>query len=171
MSYRIKFRLNGCDISFNATAPSDITLEQLLRQCDKIEPDWCACGIKSDDFEDDEAEIIIDYDSVTKKKETPCKIRDNYNRTLDLIWKIYDTYTTGGALHIVLDDENVDDDSIYWCMENAIANNFENYYDEESWNDIEQDKEMFFECAENLLKMSEAERLKCILQAQQESNE
>ena len=45
----IKFILNGCDISFIAEAPEDITLKQLLRQCDKIKPDWCACGICSVD--------------------------------------------------------------------------------------------------------------------------
>ena len=33
---KIKFVLNGCDISFYAIAPKDITLEQLLKQCDKI---------------------------------------------------------------------------------------------------------------------------------------
>lgn len=170
MMDKIKFKLNGCDISFNAIAPKDITLEQLLKQCDKIKPDWCACGIKSDDFEDKDVEIVIDYYSITKKQDTPCKINDTYNRTLDLIWDIYETYPTGGALHIVLDDDNVDDDSIYWCMENAINKNFENYYDEDSWHDIEQDRAMFFECAENLLKMSEEERLKCIMQSQ-ESNE
>ena len=43
----MKFILNGCDISFIAEAPEDITLKQLLKQCDKIKPDWCACGICS----------------------------------------------------------------------------------------------------------------------------
>ena len=43
----MKFILNGCDISFIAEAPEDITLKQLLKQCDKINPDWCACGICS----------------------------------------------------------------------------------------------------------------------------
>lgn len=43
----MRFVLDGCDISFVAEAPSDITLEQLLKQCDKIKPDWCACGICS----------------------------------------------------------------------------------------------------------------------------
>lgn len=37
----MRFVLDGCDISFVAEAPSDITLEQLLKQCDKIKPDWC----------------------------------------------------------------------------------------------------------------------------------
>ena len=63
---KITFVLSGCDISFWAIAPKDITLEQLLKQCDKIKPNWCACGIKSGDFKEEEAEIIIDYDSVKK---------------------------------------------------------------------------------------------------------
>lgn len=70
----MKFILNGCDISFVAEAPDDITLKQLIKQCDKIKPDWCACGICSlecEDYpEDTETEIIIDYDSVRKVDES-----------------------------------------------------------------------------------------------------
>lgn len=66
----MKFVLNGCDISFTAEAPEDITLKQLLKQCDKIKPDWCACGIcsyeKAGHKEDEPAEIIIGYDSIEK---------------------------------------------------------------------------------------------------------
>ena len=63
----IKFILDGCDISFIAEAPADITLEQLLRQCDKIKPHWCACGIKSYNYiQDFPAELWIDYDSIIK---------------------------------------------------------------------------------------------------------
>lgn len=77
----MKFVLNGCDISFTAEAPEDITLKQLLEQCDKIEPDWCACGICSYDkigFErDHEPEIIIDYNSIRKANDdVSCKIID-----------------------------------------------------------------------------------------------
>lgn len=61
----MKFILNGCDISFVAEAPNDITLEQLLKQCDRIKPDWCACGICSTD-ESEEADIIIDYNDIRK---------------------------------------------------------------------------------------------------------
>ena len=61
----IKFILNGCDISFVAEAPADITLEQLLKQCDKIKPYWCACGIRTADPAYD-TEIFIDYDSIEK---------------------------------------------------------------------------------------------------------
>lgn len=34
MADKIKFWLNGCDIAFLAEAPGDITLKQLLKQCD-----------------------------------------------------------------------------------------------------------------------------------------
>lgn len=75
----IKFVLNGCDISFTAEAPEDITLEQLLKQCDKIKPDWCACGICSYEragFEENTpVEIIIGYDSIKKANdEVSCTI-------------------------------------------------------------------------------------------------
>lgn len=76
---RIKFILDGCDISFVAEAPEDITLKQLLKQCDRIKPLWCACGIKSIDEEDLEfspVEIIIDYDDIRKADEdVNCSIK------------------------------------------------------------------------------------------------
>lgn len=75
----MKFVLNGCDISFIAEAPEDITLKQLLKQCDKIKPDYCACGICS--YEkvygkaDYSTEIIIDYDSIKKADDVvSCRI-------------------------------------------------------------------------------------------------
>lgn len=76
----MKFVLNGCDIYFIAEAPSDITLEQLIKQCDKIKPDWCACGICSLEAAsyptDTEAEIIIGYDSIAKANDdVGCRIR------------------------------------------------------------------------------------------------
>lgn len=36
----MRFVLNGCDISFLVEALEDITLKQLLKQYDKIQPDW-----------------------------------------------------------------------------------------------------------------------------------
>lgn len=69
----IRFVLDGCDISFLAEAPRDITLEQLLKQTDKIKPMWCTCGICSYERagfkEDHEPEIIIGYDSIRKANE------------------------------------------------------------------------------------------------------
>lgn len=82
----MKFMLDGCDIRFVAEAPEDITLKQLLIQCDKIRPDYCACGIRSlcnddnDPFtnKEPEAEIIIDYNSIKKVDEyAPCRIKLN----------------------------------------------------------------------------------------------
>lgn len=77
----MKFVLNGCDISFIAEAPKDITLEQLIKQCDKIRPDWCACGIcslKAARYSGDtESEIIIGYDSIAKANDdVSCTIRE-----------------------------------------------------------------------------------------------
>ena len=71
---RIKFLLNGCDISFVASAPEDITLKQLLAQCDKIKPDWCACGICSTD---DCIDLEIDYDSIRTVTDCPCTIEED----------------------------------------------------------------------------------------------
>lgn len=72
----IAFVLNGCDISFVARAPKDITLEQLLKQCDKIVPDWCACGIKTLDYST-EIELEIGYDSIRKLTDCSCTIKEN----------------------------------------------------------------------------------------------
>lgn len=71
---RITFLLNGCDISFVASAPEDITLKQLLAQCDKIKPDWCACGICSTD---DNIDLEIDYNSIRKVTDCPCTIKED----------------------------------------------------------------------------------------------
>jgi len=71
---KIKFILNGCDISFVAKAPEDITLKQLLKQCDKIKPDWCACGIRTADTDDGQVEVDIGYDSVKLIGKPCCRI-------------------------------------------------------------------------------------------------
>lgn len=73
----MKFLLNGCDISFYAEAPEDITLKQLLQQCDRIVPDWCACGICSSNHKDKDTEIYITYNDVWKANESvSCKIKE-----------------------------------------------------------------------------------------------
>lgn len=78
----MKFVLNGCDISFIAEAPEDITLKQLLRQCDRIVPDWCACGICTLEVakfsQNIEPEILIDYNDVRKANENvDCRILED----------------------------------------------------------------------------------------------
>lgn len=75
----LKFMLNGCDISFVAEAPEDMTLKQLLDQASRIKPDWCACGIRYIEKDEDwDSEIIFDYNDVKKKDEDVCcKIYDD----------------------------------------------------------------------------------------------
>lgn len=74
----MKFVLNGCDIRLIAEAPEDITLKQLLKQCDKIKPYWCACGICSVEeagfSEGVPVEVFIDYDSVRAEEDANCVI-------------------------------------------------------------------------------------------------
>lgn len=67
----MKFILNGCDISFVAEAPDDMTVKQLIEQADKIHPDWCACGVCSAK-PNAQVEIVFDYNSVKKVDETVC---------------------------------------------------------------------------------------------------
>lgn len=75
---RVRFILDGCDISFGAEAPADMTLAELLKQCDRIKPDYCACGIRSYDPENDysQIELSFDYNDVHKTDENvPCSIK------------------------------------------------------------------------------------------------
>ena len=80
---RIKFTLNGCDISFIATAPADMTVEQLVKQGTRIIPDWCACGIcDADDCLDEE--IVFDYDDVdTTSGSVSCRIEGKPRKSED----------------------------------------------------------------------------------------
>lgn len=82
--------------------------------------------------------------------------------TIELIKQIYSKYPTGGALHIVLDDDNVDESSIRWCLENAMQ--YEEYTDD--------DRALFELCANNLLKLgSKGMRLSCVKKAFKEMTE
>ena len=78
----IKFWLDGCDIRFLAEAPEDMTVKELVEQCDRIKPDWCACGLKSfvrtSGYCFDETEIIFSKDDVKKTSEdVSCTIYPN----------------------------------------------------------------------------------------------
>ena len=84
---------------------------------------------------------------------------DLKRETIYLIKQIYKKYSTGGALHIVLDDGNDDDRCILWCLKNSI-------------NEAEEDKDLFEKCAINLLKLGEKrQRGRCISQAFKEMRE
>lgn len=77
---RIRFMLAGCHSYFIASAPKDITLEQLLKQCNRIKSLGCECGIRNlrEDEITEETEIIIDYEDIMKSHlDVNCKIEDD----------------------------------------------------------------------------------------------
>ena len=77
--------------------------------------------------------------------------------TVELIKQIYKKYPSGGALHIVLDDDNVEDSDILWCLKNLIP-------DEELCK--AEDRTLFKQCATNLLELgTERKRWNCIAKA------
>lgn len=91
-----------------------------------------------------------------------CICTDNANiaeETVEIIKKIYRKYSTGGALHIVLDDGNVDDGNILWCVQNSIPS--------EQFCDLS-DRPIFEKCALNLIKIAEDERLSVIEKAMED---
>lgn len=71
----------------------------------------------------------------------------------DVIAKIYTVNGVGGALHIVLDDLNVEDHHIEWCIKNAIDD-----YPEEEQN-------LYKRCAELLLMLHKKQRVEKIEKA------
>lgn len=83
----MRFILNGCDISFVAEAPEDMTVKQLIAQADRIKPDYCACGVCSDTgHEDFPTEIIFDYDDVKKvNDDVACSIMRESAETDEVI--------------------------------------------------------------------------------------
>lgn len=79
--------------------------------------------------------------------------------TIDLIKQIYKKYPSGGALHIVLDDDNDEDRCILWCLQNSIL-------------EVKKDRDLFEKCAINLLKLgTERKRGNCIYNAFKEMRE
>lgn len=65
---------------------------------------------------------------------------------------IYSKYNSvGGELHIVLDDGNVEDSHINWCLNNSIVKISD-----------EEEKKVYTECAELLLKLSYSSRKRLV---------
>lgn len=69
-----------------------------------------------------------------------------YEETLNLKREIYEKYPFGGVLHTVLDDGNLKNCNIEWCIEQIKQ--------------LEDDKELFLQCANNILRMTQTQRLK-----------
>ena len=77
--------------------------------------------------------------------------------TIKLICEIYTKYPSGGALHIVLDDDNVENNHIEWCLKESIPN--PEFCRTE-------DVALMTKCAENLLKIpTERQRWNVISEA------
>ena len=80
-----------------------------------------------------------------------CKYNtENVDYVLKLVALLYEDLKErcGGMLHIVLDDGNIDNDDIQWCIE---------YCNKEENND-RPDKYLCLEIAHKMLKMNEYER-------------
>ena len=81
-----------------------------------------------------------DYISEQKEK------HQLYEDTLNLKREIYAKYPSGGTLHIVLDDGNLKNSYIEWCIKQIDK--------------LDDDKELFLKCANNMLQMTQTQRLK-----------
>lgn len=64
-----KFIIEGCGTNLKIAAPADITLKQLLKQCDRIKLAWHGCGISSDFMPEAPVHLFIMYDSIIKVDE------------------------------------------------------------------------------------------------------
>lgn len=74
-------------------------------------------------------------------------------RIRELINIIYNKYSCiGGELHLVLDNHNIEDYNIQWCLDNSITE-IEN----------KEEKEVYFECAKLLLKLSYISRKRLLI--------
>lgn len=73
--------------------------------------------------------------------------RKLFNETLELANKIYEINNVGGLLHIVLDDGNLKNNHIESCIEYIKLSDDNN-------------KDHYLKCANNILKMSQTQRLK-----------
>jgi hypothetical protein len=83
-------------------------------------------------------------------------VNANKARIIDLIREIYKKHSGGGALHIVLDDGNIETHHIQWCIDNAILNHEFCTPEDES---------LYLECAQRLLKMTKGQRGRAIYAA------
>lgn len=106
--------------------------------------------LSPDDVCCEEGEKIMNHSGCAGPTEESAITSSLEEKTIDLIRKIYKNDCAGGALHIVLDDGNIEDENIFWCIANSIP---------------EADKEfrhLYLQCAYYLLEMPEGKRFWCI---------
>lgn len=82
------------------------------------------------------------------------------NFVKNAIKRIYELHGVGGPLHIVLDDCNLEDHHIIWCLENTIGNYFSDNLSDEENQELNKLSKI---CAEYLLEMSYSKRKKIIV--------
>lgn len=73
------------------------------------------------------------------------------NNLKGYIKNIYKHNGVGGYLHICLDDLNLEDDYIIWCLENTIPNEKDPYWHSQ-----------YYYCAKCLLRLSYSKRVKIV---------
>ncbi len=61
----------------------------------------------------------------------PREITPEIKEAAALVAKVYESSVVGGNAHIVLDDWNIEDDSIDWCLETALRTNIHEHSAEE----------------------------------------
>lgn len=54
---------------------------------------------------------------------SPKIVNDNVRAAVELIRAVYEYSSVGGNAHVVLDDFNLEDDSIQWCLDTALVDN------------------------------------------------
>ncbi|MBN1074696.1 hypothetical protein DVV91_10115 [Clostridium botulinum] len=75
------------------------------------------------------------------------------NRIYELISIIYNNYDcVGGALHLLIDNQNLRDEDIKWCINNSISKIRDN-----------KERQIYLECARLLLKLSYSSRCRLII--------
>lgn len=110
-----------------------IKLKQLLEVCN---PDWLQIGGRCLDVNriggvpkklgDVSVKEVTGWDDGLTVELmtglTPCESLPvgDYRRAREAIKIVYNYSAVGSGLHIVLDDENVEDSHIRWCLENSI---------------------------------------------------
>lgn len=76
-------------------------------------------------------------------------------KAVELWDEVYEYNCVGGGLHVVLDDHNLSNDTIQWCIDESIGKNGLNDVEENRPGQIEAETE----CAKHLLTMTMAEKL------------
>lgn len=62
---------------------------------------------------------------------SPAIINDKTKTAAALVAKVYEYSLVGGNAHIVVDDWNLEDDNIRWCLDTALAENVHEADDEQ----------------------------------------